>query len=465
MQELRYAILIGNSHYPVDEHFTDLRAADRDVDSLADVLSDPNVGPFDEVVRLKGAAHHDILDAIFQVLDLARKDDLVLIYFSGHGKCDDQGRLHIAALNTQSDLMGVTAVPLDTLKDAIDDCHSTRIVLILDCLFRGADGGLLDANRLDAPMRQFSSGRGKYIMMSPCALAFLQEKQKGAVSGLTKQLVEGLRTGRADIEGTGMTRVEDWYQYAYGKLTAEYQQEPLKWDLNRKGDLILVQRQAPPAKVPAAAMSALPRATPAAVKARYDAIVQLFKKGEVIPFLGPELVHSNRSYPPIHDELAQKLADSVGLSTDMEPLTLISQKIDMVVGRGVVYNNLRTLYQPEPYTYRPDLTHRFLARVEAPLLLVSTAYDTLLEEAFDEAGKPYATVTHILHADQDTDRGKVVVEYSDRKGEVEKCLSEELVVDLKQWSVIYKIQGTFGLFDPDSDEEIDSIVISERSIR
>ncbi len=334
MQELRYAILIGNSHYPVDEHFTDLRAADRDVDSLADVLSDPNVGPFDEVVRLKGAAHHDILDAIFQVLDLARKDDLVLIYFSGHGKCDDQGRLHIAALNTQSDLMGVTAVPLDTLKDAIDDCHSTRIVLILDCLFRGADGGLLDANRLDAPMRQFSSGRGKYIMMSPCALAFLQEKQKGAVSGLTKQLVEGLRTGRADIEGTGMTRVEDWYQYAYGKLTAEYQQEPLKWDLNRKGDLILVQRQAPPAKVPAAAMSALPRATPAAVKARYDAIVQLFKKGEVIPFLGPELVHSNRSYPPIHDELAQKLADSVGLSTDMEPLTLISQKIDMVVGRG-----------------------------------------------------------------------------------------------------------------------------------
>ncbi len=373
-----------------------------------------------------------------------------------------QDRLHLAALNTQSDLMGVTAVPMDTLKDAIDDGHSTRIVLILDCLFRDSDGELLDANRLDAPMRQFSSGRGKYVMVSPCTPSFFQEKQEGAVSVLTQSLVEGLETGRADVDGNGMTRVEDWYQYAYGKLTTAYQQEPLKWDLNRKGDLVLVRQEAPspPASVPSVIATA-PRVAPEAVKARYDAIVQLFKKGEVIPFLGPALVRSNDSHPPVHDELAQKLADSVGLSADTEPLTLISQKIDMVVGRGVVYNNLRTLYQPEPYLYRPDLAHRFLAQLEAPLLLVSTAYDTLLEDAFDEVGKPYATVTHILHADQEADRGKVVVEYSDRKGEVEKCLSEELVVDLKYWSVIYKIQGTFGLFDPDSDEEIDSIVISE----
>ncbi len=87
MQETRYAILVGNSHYPVDEHFVDLRAAEQDVDGLADVLSDPRVGPFNEVVRLKGAAHHDILEAIFQALNRARKDDLVLIYFSGHAIC------------------------------------------------------------------------------------------------------------------------------------------------------------------------------------------------------------------------------------------------------------------------------------------------------------------------------------------------------------------------------------------
>ncbi len=461
MREIRYAILIGNSHYPVDEQFDDLRTADQDVDGLADVLSDPNVGPFDEVVRLKSAAHHDILDAIFHTLGLARKDDLVLIYFSGHGQCDEQGRLHIAALNSQSDLMGVTAVPLDALKDAIDNCHTTRIVLIFDCLFRDADGGLLDVDRLDASMRQFSSGRGKYILMSPGTLSFLQEKQNGTVSLLTKHLIQGLRTGHADIDGAGVTRIEDLYQFACAQLTTEHQQEPLKWDLSRKGDLVLVQRETPPQAAVPGGIATAPRVTPEAIKARYDAIVQLFKKGEVIPFLGPALVHRSGARPPIHDELAQQLADSVGLSTDMEPLTLISQKIDMVVGRGVVYNNLRTLYQPEPYTYRPDLAHRFLACVEAPLLLVSTAYDTLLEAAFDDAGKPYATVTHLLHADQEADRGKVVVEYSDRKGEVEKCLSEELVIDLKQWSVIYKIQGTFGLYDPDSDEEIDSIVISE----
>jgi hypothetical protein len=126
-----------------------------------------------------------------------------------------------------------------------------------------------------------------------------------------------------------------------------------------------------------------------------------------------------------------------------------------------VYDNLRDIYQPEPYVYAPALTHHFLARLQHPLLILSTAYDTLLEAAFDSVGKKYVVITHILHADRDADRGKVVVQYSHQKGQATKCLAEELVLDLSQWSVIYKIHGTFGLGDPDSDEEIDSIVISE----
>jgi hypothetical protein len=94
-------------------------------------------------------------------------------------------------------------------------------------------------------------------------------------------------------------------------------------------------------------------------------------------------------------------------------------------------------------------------------LIVSTTYDTLLEEAFDEVDKKYVVVTYLLHGDSHTDRGQVAIRYSDRRERVEKCLAQELVIDLSQWSVIYKIQGTFGLFDPNSDEEIDSLVVTE----
>jgi hypothetical protein len=132
----------------------------------------------------------------------------------------------------------------------------------------------------------------------------------------------------------------------------------------------------------------------------------------------------------------------------------------VVAGRGVLYDNLRDIYQPDPYVYRPAPIHRFLARLPHPLLMLSTTYDTLLEDAFDEVGKKYAVVAHILHAES-TDRGKIAVQYSDRKDTVRKYPAQDLVIDLSTWSVIYKLCGTFGLVDPEADEEIDSIVISE----
>ncbi len=166
-------------------------------------------------------------------------------------------------------------------------------------------------------------------------------------------------------------------------------------------------------------------------------------------------------YPPVEEELAQRLADAAGFADHAHPFPLIAQQIQIVAGRGVLYDNLRDLYQPEPYVYTPTLVHRFLARLPEPFLILSTTYDTLLEEAFDEVGKKYAMVTYMFHGDTHTDRGKVVVRYSDRKETVEKCLAQELVIDLSQWSVIYKLNGTFGLFDPSSDEEIDSLVVTE----
>jgi hypothetical protein len=228
----------------------------------------------------------------------------------------------------------------------------------------------------------------------------------------------------------------------------------MKWDLSRKGGLILTRSPTRPKQGNPT--------TARAVQAHYDAIAQLFKKGEVIPFLSPRVVgHGVDSRPPLEDELAHRLTVAAGFADSVNPLTRIAQQLQIVAGRGVLYDHLREIYQPDPYLYHPALTHRFLARIPYPMLMLSTTYDTLLEEAFDEMNKKYVVVTHVLHSEINSDEGKVVVQYSDQKERIEKYLAQELVIDLSQWSVIYKVCGTFGLLDPDSDEEIDSIVVTE----
>jgi hypothetical protein len=451
MRETRYAILIGNRHYPFDEHLVDLDAPERDVDGVADVLGDPQIGRFHDVRRLKTMPHRDILGEVQRVFLQAQKDDLVLFYFSGHGLFDEQGRLHLAVMNTQASLLRVTSLPLATIKEMIDACRSIWIVLMLDCCFSGIRGSRVDPEAFAHYMQLMSSGRGKYIMTSSPHHYDPQEKNVDTYSPFTQHLIDGLKTGLADINREGTITADSLYHYIYTQVASRLgHSEPMKWDLNGKGSCILAWT------TPTSSSAAT------TAKVRYDAIVQLFKKGEIIPFLGPGVVDPGApGGPPINGELAQRLADRVGLADRADPLTLMSQKMHILAGRGVVYHNLRDLYQPEPYTYSPALTHRFLACIPQPLLILSTAYDTLLEEAFDEVHKKYVVVTHILHAEHHTDKGKVVVQYSDRKKQVEKCLSEELVIDLETWSVIYKIHGTFGLLDPDTEEEIDSIVISE----
>jgi hypothetical protein len=330
-------MLIGNRYYPFAEHLADLRASEQDVDDLAAVLSDPHLGRFDEVQRLKNTSHSEILEEILVLLYKAQKDDLVLLYFSGHGKADSQGKLYLAVMNTQLDLLGATAIALEQLKDLLDNCRSTRIVLVLDCHFSSVTGKAVEPETLENQLRLLASGRGKYIITAPIAEHLIHEKAAAIQSVLTKHLIAGIKTGYADLDDTGCITTDQLYQYAYTKVLAETHQEPLKWDLSSKGDLILAwtpERQA--------AGTAIASMAP---RAHYDTITQMFKKGEVIPFLGAAVLMQGAAvHPPVYEELAQRLARSVGFAAGADPLTLVSQKIHISGGpRGGVRQPARHL--------------------------------------------------------------------------------------------------------------------------
>jgi uncharacterized caspase-like protein len=141
MSQSRYAVLIGNSTYPQDKALASLRCPGRDVDGLERALKAPQVG-FNEVRVLKDVTHHFALKEINQVLKKAKKMDLVLIYFSGHGKLDPANRLHLCSVDTEIATLEATAIPVQSIKNFIDIAETRKVGLILDCCFSGAVGGV-----------------------------------------------------------------------------------------------------------------------------------------------------------------------------------------------------------------------------------------------------------------------------------------------------------------------------------
>jgi hypothetical protein len=97
--------------------------------------------------------------------------------------------------------------------------------------------------------------------------------------------------------------------------------------------------------------------------------------------------------------------------------------------------------------------HRFLARVEVPQLIVVTNYDTLVEQAFRDANRPFDLIVH--PADQ-PDLQNSVLWWKD--GVPQKPVApKSLDIDLTKTTVIYKMHGTIDR----ETKEGDNFVITE----
>lgn len=98
MVEKKCALIIANSEFE-DPLLRQLIAPAQDAEALAQVLRDPAICGFEVDTILNESRHRveEEIEAFF--LDRAR-DDLLLLYFSGHGVTDEDGLLYYAARNT-----------------------------------------------------------------------------------------------------------------------------------------------------------------------------------------------------------------------------------------------------------------------------------------------------------------------------------------------------------------------------
>ncbi|HNQ93235.1 MAG TPA: caspase family protein [Anaerolineales bacterium] len=105
----KFALVIANTEYQ-DASFAKLTAPGRDAEEFAQVLRD--LAAFDEVQVLLNEGEGKTRRSIARFFAERKRDDLLLLYFSGHGVRNDMGQLFLAAHDTEINIRPLAKVNL-----------------------------------------------------------------------------------------------------------------------------------------------------------------------------------------------------------------------------------------------------------------------------------------------------------------------------------------------------------------
>jgi hypothetical protein len=218
---VKVALLIGVSQY--GPGFNQLPAAANDVEAMQRVLRHPDMGDFDDVQSLIDPDPQEMGTAIENLFGNGRRDDLLLLFFSGHGVKDESGNLYLATRATRKNerggLIRSTAIAARFVQEIMSDSRAKRQVVILDCCFSGAFGeGLLAKDDSSVDVRRQLGGEGRVVLTSSTSTQYSFEQQGADLSIYSRYLVEGIETGAADLDEDDVISVDELHEYANIKV-------------------------------------------------------------------------------------------------------------------------------------------------------------------------------------------------------------------------------------------------------
>lgn len=256
----KFALVIANTEYQ-DESFAKLTAPGKDADEFAQVLRES--AAFDDVQVLINEGESRTRRSIARFFAERKRDDLLLLYFSGHGVRNEQGHLFLAANDTEINILEASGIPAEFVTQSMNNSRSQRQLLILDCCNSGAFAhGSKSAAGVGKSMGIATafegSGFGRVVLTATDATQFAWEGDKvigdTQKSVFTHFLIEGLK-GEADRDGDGRIHIDELYDYAYEQVVRRTpKQTPGKWSYKQQGDIVLREnlkpREVKPAPLP-----------------------------------------------------------------------------------------------------------------------------------------------------------------------------------------------------------------------
>jgi uncharacterized caspase-like protein len=227
-----WAVVIGVSDY-ADSRIPSLRYANADARVIYDWLVSPDGGRYAPAhVKLlldRDATGVSIREALFNWLRQAIEEDVVLIYFAGHGSpdsADTPNNLYLLPHDARYQSIASTGFPMWDIETALKRfIKAKRVIVVADACHSGGVGEGFDVARraVDAaPANQIMRGLQGLTVVGPgvVVLSASDEKQYsaegpmfgGGHGAFTHYLLEGLR-GAADYNQDGRITLGELIPY------------------------------------------------------------------------------------------------------------------------------------------------------------------------------------------------------------------------------------------------------------
>ncbi|MEW6496907.1 MAG: GUN4 domain-containing protein [Cyanobacteriota bacterium] len=218
---VKVALLIGVSQYGAG--FNQLPAATKDVAAMQRVWQHPDMGDFDQVIPLIDPGPQEMGIAIEHLFGGRDRNDLLVLYFSGHGVKDESGSLYLATRATRKNewggLIRSTAIATRFIQEIMSDSRARRQVVILDCCFSGAFAeGLLAKDDGSIDIKRQLGGEGRVVLTSSTSTQYSFAQEGSDLSIYTRYLVEGIETGAADLDEDNVISADELHEYASIKV-------------------------------------------------------------------------------------------------------------------------------------------------------------------------------------------------------------------------------------------------------
>jgi formylglycine-generating enzyme required for sulfatase activity len=244
----RHALLIGVSEF-VDKRLARLNAPINDVAKLQGILQDSSRGRFDSVELSQNENFLEMRDRLSRFYHERAPDDLLLLYYSGHGILGRGNRLFLATAGSNLDAPRERSISSNEIREFIRDSRAQKQIVILDCCHSGAfaeygKGGVPAPAVMSDTFS--SAGTGLYVLTAADALQYAWDGPKlrlghasNKLSLFTSWLVEGLETGEAAPDDEEIT-IDALYRYVVGRARSRgAPSTPQRFVQEGVGDLII----------------------------------------------------------------------------------------------------------------------------------------------------------------------------------------------------------------------------------
>lgn len=234
-------VLIGTSEYR-DENLPDLQQVGIGIKELAGILSDP----VDGVVRPENCqviADEDNLPLIGRKLRAAARqaEDLLLVYFSGHGLIGGKRHdLYLALPDSEWEDPEFNSLEYDKLRNAVLDSPAKTKVIVLDCCFAGR--AVTETMSGSPELLGEIEVDGSYVLTAAARdqVALIIEGEEH--TAFTGRLLRLLREGVAS--GPELLTIDDLYKELRARMKAEGLSIPQRLGTATAGLLALARNTA-----------------------------------------------------------------------------------------------------------------------------------------------------------------------------------------------------------------------------